>query len=288
MSHDRSLSKPAPSGQTSSASGPRQPANALDRSPALVAQRKRMESAFGPGPFARVAQSPVDAGALGLVPAAPVQGNAEGPAQLVKWDDHGAKKFNSVWYFKDEGEARAALTEFLGTEATHLKEADWELGLRFAMDREEGADSALKLLYGTAVENQRRARVAARRQQVTDAGLITEIDDGGFSAIATQALKLGVSLFIEGNLNGGIGTGWTVTQVNDVIDELDGGADYEVVGIHNPAADDDRTGIVIRDVHKATNKAAQGKGSIYRASDTQANINMRVLGKLVQVHLNVG
>jgi hypothetical protein len=100
-------------------------------------------------------------------------------------------------------------------------------------------------------------------------------------------LKLGLSLFIEGNLNGGIGRGWTVSEVNDVIDELDGGDEYEVVENQNPAPDGPK-GIVIRDLHKATNKAAQGKGSVYRASDTQANINMRVLGKLVQVHLNVG
>jgi hypothetical protein len=247
----------------------------------LVAQGK-------PGPFARMAQAADDPGKLGLSPAEPVQEGAEGPAQLVKWEDHGAKKFNATWYFKDEGTARVALTELLGADAADLKDADWELGLRFATNREEGADSALKLLDGTARENQHRARVAGRRQQVAAAGLVAEIDGGGFSAIATQALKLGVSLFIEGNLNGSIGVGWTVVDVNAVIDELDGGGDYEAVGIQNPAPGDDRTGIVIRDVHKATDKAAQGKGSVYRPSDKQANINMRVLGKLVQVHLNVG
>lgn len=45
---------------------------------------------------------------------------------------------------------------------------------------------------------------------------------------------------------------------------------------------------MIRDAHKATNKAEQGKGSIYRGSDVQANVNMKVLGKLMLVHLNVG
>jgi hypothetical protein len=246
----------------------------------LVAQGK-------PGPFARMAQAVDDPGKLGLSPAAPLAAGAEGTAQLVKWDDHGAKKFNSTWYFKEEGTARAALAELLGADAADLKDADWELGLRFATDRAEGADSALKLLHGTAKENQHRARVAGRRQQVTAAGLVAEIDALGLSAIATQALKLGLSLFIEGNLNGGIGRGWTVSEVNDVIDELDGGDEYEVVENQNPAPDGPK-GIVIRDLHKATNKAAQGKGSVYRASDTQANINMRVLGKLVQVHLNVG
>lgn len=244
------------------------------------------------GTFARLAQSPGAAGALGLVQDSPSHADAMadggGVFQLVKWESHGAKKFNAVWYFKDAESARTALTTELGAFAESLKDTDWPLALEFATKRDEGADSALKLLHGTAEENLRRARIKERRDAVNDAGLRDGVDDLGLSAIATAALKLGLDLYIEGNLNGGIGNSWTKTQVNAAIDEVDGGENYEIVGIEDQQDDDTRTGIVIRDVHKATDKAAQGKGSVYRGSDVQANINMKVFGRLVQVHLNVG
>lgn len=276
----------------------------IDSSPRMQLQRREIEAGFGrdalqrqtqgpeEGTFARLAQSPGAARALGLVQDSPSHADAQaggaGVFQLVKWESHGAKKFNAVWYFKDAESARAALAIELGAFTENLKETDWPLALEFATNRDEGADSALKLLHGTAEENLRRARIKERRDAVDDAGLRNGVDALGLSAIATAALKLGLDLYIEGNLNGGIGNSWTKTQVNAAIDEVDGGENYEIVGIEDQQDDDTRTGIVIRDVHKATDKAAQGKGSVYRGSDVQANINMKVFGRLVQVHLNVG
>lgn len=275
--------------------------NTLRDSQRLAVQRRQLHASFGPaaqlrdgepGPFAEKIEAGVDPQSLGLVPAQAEHalGDTAGAAQvfqLARWEDHGAKKINGIWIFKDEGKARLALEAELGASKDNLKEADWKLGIEFAMNREEGADSALKLMFGTAAENLRLARIAARKKKVSDAQLLSEIDGAGLGDIATRALKLGVTLYIEGNLNGGIGDSWTQTEVNDAIDELDFD-NFELIPIPDKKEGDERTGIVIRDAHKASNKAQQGKGSIYRGVDVQANVNMFVLGKLVQVHLNVG
>lgn len=97
--------------------------------------------------------------------------------QLVKWDEHGAKKAgkgNPTWVFKDAEKARAALAAEPGESmAKHLEEADWELGVKYATDRGEGADNALKLLYGLAEENLRKALIAERNQEIEDTGKTT-------------------------------------------------------------------------------------------------------------------
>lgn len=277
--------------------------NALQGSERLTAQRRQLQAAFGPavqlrddgagGPFASQVQAGADPQSFGLTAAQPAAEGVETGAvyQLANWKALGAKKpskGSTIWVFKDKDKAQAALTTELGESlAGYLEDGDWELGLKYALDREEGADAALKLLHSLAAENLRKARIAERRKLVTDTKLIAQIDASDFCDIAKRALKLGVSLFIEGNLNGGIGNGWELGEVNNAIRELDE-RDTEVIEIADKEDDDERLGIVIRDAHKASNKTEQGKGSIYRGVDVQANVNMYVLGKLVQVHLNVG
>lgn len=275
----------------------------LQASERMAVQRRQLQAAFGPavqlqddaapGPFAQQIEAGADPQALGLEAASPQADVADaGPVhQFANWKQLGAKKAvkgGSIWVFKDADQAKLALTGELGEDmAKYLEPGDWELGVKYALDKEAGADDALKLLHSLAQAGLSKARLAERRQRITDTQLKTQITASGFGAIAKQALKLGVDLYIEGNLNGGIGNNWTIGEVNNAIRELDQAGD-EVIEIADKEDDDESTGIVIRDVHKAVNKTAQGKGSIYRGVDVQANVNMYVLGKLVQVHLNVG
>lgn len=273
----------------------------LQDSHRMTAQRRQLQAAFGPaaqlkeeaeaGPFAQQIEAGADPQSIGLEAAQPQAEVADAGQvhQLARWKDWGAKKIkgSTIFFFSDEGKARLALAGEMGDSAEHLEEGDWKLGLKYAMDREEGADNALKILHALAEENLRKARIAERRQETVNTQLVAEIDKLGLGDIATRALKLGVTLYIEGNLNGGIGDSWSEEDVDEAIDELDY-SNFELVEIPNKKKDDTRKGIVIRDAHHASNKAQQGKGSIYRGVDVQANVNMKVLGKLVQVHLNVG